>query len=163
MGVRTLCFLRNPCRASELIALGAAAVFEDSSGGFEQAIEALGMNRAQLAFNTVGGDSALRLMKLLGNGSTHITYGAMARKPLTIPNGSLIFKDIHFRGLWVSRWMEESLRDEIEATYAGLCEMILARKLLQDVDSIFELANFRDALLRLDAADRHGKVLFSIT
>ena len=163
MGVRTLCFLRNPYRASELIALGAAAVFEDSSAGFEQAIGTLGMNRAKLAFNTVGGDSALRLMKLLGNGSTHITYGAMARKPLTIPNGSLIFKDIHFRGLWVSRWMEESLRDEIEATYAGLCEMILARKLLQDVDSIFELANFSDALLRLDAADRHGKVLFSMT
>ncbi len=160
MGVRTLCLLRNPSRASELIALGATAVFEDSTAGFEQARESLGLDRAKLAFNTVGGDSALRLMKLLGNGSTHITYGAMARKPLTIPNGPLIFGDIRFRGLWVSRWMEESLRDEVEATYSGLCEMVLGGKLKQNVDSEFGLAGFRDALLRLEADDRHGKILF---
>ena len=160
MGVRTLCFLRNPCRASELFALGAVAAFEDSPAGFEQARDTLGMDRAKLAFNTVGGDSALRLMKLLGNGSTHITYGAMARKPLTIPNGSLIFGDIRFRGLWVSRWMEQSLRNEVEVTYAGLCAMVLAGKLRQNVDSVFELARFREALLRSEADDRHGKILF---
>lgn len=160
MGVRTLCFIRNQGRAPELLALGAAAAFEDSPEGFEQARETLGMDRAKLAFNTVGGDSALRLMKLLGNGGTHITYGAMARKPLTIPNGPLIFGDIRFRGLWVSRWMEESLRDEIEITYTRLCEMVLGGKLNQAVDSVFGLASFRDALLRLEADDRHGKILF---
>ncbi len=160
MGVRTLCFLRNAGLASKLISLGADAVFGDSPEGFEQARETLGTGKARLAFNTVGGDSALRLMKLLGNGGTHITYGAMARKPLTIPNGMLIFGDIRIRGLWVSRWMEKSLRDEIEIAYAEICCMVLGGKLRQDVDSVFGLGDFREALLRLEAHDRHGKILF---
>lgn len=160
MGVRTLCFLRNPALAAKLISLGADAVFEDSPEGFTQARETLRGGAAKLAFNTVGGESALRLMKLLGNGGTHITYGAMARKPLTIPNGPLIFADIRFRGLWVSRWMDESPRDEVEKTYAKLSSMILDGKLRQNVDSEFDLWNFRDALLRLEAPDRHGKILF---
>jgi NADPH:quinone reductase-like Zn-dependent oxidoreductase len=162
MGIRALCFLRNPTLAHELLSLGATAVFEDSADGFEQARETIGNERAQLAFNTVGGDSALRLMKLLANGGTHITYGAMARKPLTIPNGPLIFGDIRFRGLWVTRWMKESQREEIESTYARLCTMVLAGKLNQHIDSVFELANFREALLRVDADDRHGKILLKM-
>ncbi|MFM2196647.1 MAG: hypothetical protein RLZZ505_79 [Verrucomicrobiota bacterium] len=160
MGVRTICFLRKPARTPELISLGATAVYEDSNEGIEQAREMLGRERAALAFNTVGGDSALRLMKILGNGGTHITYGAMAKKPLTIPNGPLIFGDIRFRGLWLSRWMEEARPDEVASTYAYLSSMLLAGKLKQDVDSVFELACFRQALARLEADDRDGKILF---
>lgn len=160
MGIRTVCFLRNAGLESELISLGADAVCVDSPEGYEQAREILGAKKAKLAFNAVGGDSALRLMKLLANGGTHITYGAMARKPVTIPNGPLIFGDMCFRGLWLSRWMEESTREKVEAIYAELAGLVLAGSLKQAVDCVFPLANFRAALARLDATDRHGKILF---
>jgi trans-2-enoyl-CoA reductase len=160
MGVRTMCFLRNTDLAPELIKLGASGVFPDSPEGLEEAREILGKDRAKLSFNAVGGDSALRLMKLLGNGSTHVTYGAMGRKPLTIPNGPLIFGDIRFRGLWVTKWMEESPRDEVEATYASLADNLLDGSLKQEVDSVFPLEKFPEALARLEANDRHGKVIF---
>ncbi len=159
MGVRTMCFLRNQQLAPELRSLGAGAVFEDSPVGYEQAREKLGTDRAKLAFNAVGGESALRLIKLLGNRGTHITYGAMARKPLTIPNGPLIFGDLHFRGLWVSNWLKESPHHEIEALYAGLAALLLSGGLTQEVDSVFALEDFREALLRLEADDRRGKIL----
>jgi NADPH:quinone reductase-like Zn-dependent oxidoreductase len=160
LGIRTLCFLRNEELAAELISLGAGAVFGDSPEGYEQAREMLGGGKPKLAFNAVGGDSALRLLKLLANGGTHITYGAMGRKPLTIPNGPLIFGDIRFRGLWVSGWMEKSPREEVEAIYAELAGRLLAGTLRQAVDCVFPLENYREALARLDAADRHGKILF---
>lgn len=161
MGVRTVCFLRNTSLAEDLSALGATGVFEDSHYGFAEARELTGNERTKLAFNAVGGDSALRLMKLLGDGGTHITYGAMGRKPLTVPNGPLIFGDIRIRGLWVTKWMENAPRSQVEETYRTLAGHVVEGRLKQEVDSVFPLQKFREALARLEADDRRGKVLFS--
>jgi trans-2-enoyl-CoA reductase len=160
IGVQTACFVRNTGLAEDLLNLGASAVFEDSPNGFAAARETIGKQRAKLAFNAVGGESALGLMKLLGNGGTHITYGAMGRKPLTIPNGPLIFGDIRIRGLWVTKWIENSPRQLVDKTYETLAEHILEARLKQETDSVFPLESFREALTRLDAPDRRGKVLF---
>lgn len=105
-GIRTVSFVRRADLTGELSSLGADCVFTDDEAGYAAAKEALGGANAALAFNAVGGDSALRLMKLLREGGTHITYGAMGRKPVTIPNGLLIFHDIQIRGLWVTRWLD---------------------------------------------------------
>jgi NADPH:quinone reductase-like Zn-dependent oxidoreductase len=160
LGIRTACFLRNEAMHEELQKLGASAVFPDSAEGFAEAKYFLGKERAKLAFNAVGGDSALRLMKLLCESGTHITYGAMGRKPLTVPNGPLIFGDIRIRGLWVTKWIENALREELESTYGSLAKLIAEGALKQDVDSTFPLTNYRQALARLDAKERRGKVLF---
>ncbi len=160
LGIRTISFVRRPGLMDELRALGADQVFIDDDDGVASALEALGGANAALAFNAVGGDSALRLMKLLREGGSHITYGAMGRKPVTIPNGLLIFRDIQIRGLWVSRWIEHAPVDEVHATYANLAARVAAGKLVQPVDSTFPLEKFQEALARLEAPDRSGKVLF---
>lgn len=36
-----------------------------------------------------------------------MTYGAMARQPLTVPAGLFIFNDIHLHGFWVSVWSDK--------------------------------------------------------
>ena len=115
---------------------------------------------AALAFNAVGGESALRLMKLLRESGCHITYGAMGKKPVTIPNGLLIFRDIQVRGLWVSRWIETAPLEEIHAVYKDLAARVAAGKIVQSIDSTFPLEKFQEALARLDAPERSGKVLF---
>jgi len=160
MGVRTICFLRNTGLAGDLSSLGATGVFEDSPDGFAAAREMTGKELSKLAFNAVGGDSALRLMKLLAEGGTHITYGAMGRKPLTIPNGPLIFGDIRIRGLWVTKWIENAPRSQVEETYRTLAGQVVEGRLKQEVDSVFPLEKFREALARLETDDRRGKVLF---
>ena len=160
LGIRTVSFVRRPAVIGELRELGADHVFIDDDNGHAAAREALGGANATLAFNSVGGDSALRLMKLLRESATHITYGAMARKPVTIPNGMLIFRDIRVRGLWVSRWIENAPVEEVRAVYDNLAARVAAGKLVQPVDSTFPLEAFREALARLEAPDRSGKVLF---
>lgn len=160
LGIRTLCFLRNMDLAPELRSLGATGVFGDSPEGLAEAREMLGKDKAKLAFNAVGGDSALRLMKLLAEGGTHITYGAMAKKPLTVPNGPLIFNDIRVRGLWVTKWIEGAPRAEVEEVYRSLAARIMDGSLRQEVDSSFPLEEFAAALARLEAGNRRGKVLF---
>ena len=160
LGFRSVCFLRDEKHFPALKDLGASYLFPDSAEGFDEAKATLKNHRARLAFNAVGGESALRLMKLLSDGATHITYGAMGRKPLTIPNGSLIFSDIRIRGLWVTKWMESASRGELESTYAQLAQRLEKHTLMQHVDSTFTLSDFPQALERLEASGRNGKVLF---
>lgn len=159
--IRTICFVRNLKIAEELKTLGASHVFPDTPEGFALAKETLGENPAKLAFNCVGGDSALRLMKLLGEGSTHITYGAMAKKPLTIPNGPLIFKNISFKGLWVSRWIQNTDTEELSKVYTQLAQKVVRGTLIQQVDHTYVISGFLEAIQRLSAPERKGKVLFA--
>ena len=161
LGIRTISFVRRAALFEELLALGADQVFLDDDTGVASAREVLGGTNAALAFNAVGGDSALRLMKLLREGGTHITYGAMGRKPVTIPNGLLIFRDIRICGLWVTRWIENAPVDEVQAVYTNLAARVTAGKLVQPVDSTYPLEAFQEALNRLEAPDRTGKILFT--
>jgi NADPH:quinone reductase-like Zn-dependent oxidoreductase len=162
-GIRTISFVRRRELIDELRELGGsmAEVFPDDEQGLAAAKSALGGAMASLAFNAVGGDSALRLMKLLSEGGTHITYGAMGRKPVTIPNGLLIFRDIRIRGLWVTRWVENAAVDELEATYGKLAARVAAGRLLQPVDGSHPLTDIHAAIARLDAPNRAGKVLLA--
>jgi len=161
LGIRTVSFVRKAEQFEELKSLGADHVLLDDDDGFASAKEILGGANAAIAFNAVGGDSALRLMKLLRVSGTHVTYGAMGRKPITLPNGLLLFQDIRIRGLWVTRWVEGATPEEVKSTYQNLAERVAAGKLLQPVDGTFSLENWKDALARLDAPERNGKVLFA--
>lgn len=161
LGIRTVSFVRRAEAAAALQQLGADHVVTDDDAGLAAAKETLGGATAALAFNAVGGDSALRLMKLLREGGTHITYGAMGRKPVSISNSLLIFRDLRIRGLWVTRWVENAPPAEVAAVYQDLAGRVAAGRLVQPVDATFPLAAFRDALVRLEAPDRAGKVLFA--
>jgi trans-2-enoyl-CoA reductase len=159
LGVRTVSLVRRADLVDELGELGGDVVLTDGDAAVAEALEHLGGATARLAFNAVGGESALRLMKLLEEGGTHITYGAMSRKPLTLPNGLLIFRDIRLRGLWVSRWLEQAPCEEVRATYENLAQLVNAGRLVQKVDSVFSLEEWPSALERLKYANRNGKVL----
>jgi mitochondrial enoyl-[acyl-carrier protein] reductase / trans-2-enoyl-CoA reductase len=160
LGIHTISFVRRREVIDDLTALGADHVLTDDDEGMQAAKDMLGGANAALAFNAVGGDSALRLMKLLREGGTHITYGAMGRKPLTLPNGLLIFRDIRVRGLWVTKWLENAPEEEVRTTYQDLARRVAEGKLIQPVDRTFPLEDFREALARLEAPERNGKVLF---
>ena len=160
LGIRTVSFVRRDEAVAELHDLGGDHVFLDDDVGAAAAKDVLSGANAALAFNAVGGDSALRVMKLLREGGTHITYGAMGRKPITLPNGLLIFRDIRVRGLWVTRWVENAPADEVATVYQELARRSAEGRLIQPVDSTFPLEQFQEALHRLEAPGRSGKVLF---
>lgn len=161
MGVKTISFVRKPEQVAALKALGADEVLVDDDAGQAAALEVMGGANAALAFNAVGGDSALRVMKLLRESGTHITYGAMGRKPITLPNGLLIFRDLRIVGLWVTRWLGGLPEAEVRAIYQELAGRVAAGRIVQPVDRTFALDEFTQALERLDAPDRAGKVLFA--
>ncbi|MDX1679870.1 MAG: 2-enoyl thioester reductase domain-containing protein [Akkermansiaceae bacterium] len=160
-GIKTISFVRRKDVIEELTELGGDAVLLDDDEGQATAREIMGGSKARLAFNAVGGESAMRVMKLLDDDGIHITYGAMGRKPVTIGNGQLIFKGITVTGLWVTRWLERAEDEQVREVYGQLAERVAARRLVQPIDSTYALADFKQALERLDAKDRDGKVLFA--
>ncbi|XP_069751350.1 enoyl-[acyl-carrier-protein] reductase, mitochondrial isoform X2 [Narcine bancroftii] len=63
--------------------------------------------RPRLALNGVGGKSATEMLRHLEKGGTIVTYGGMAKQPVTIPVSTLIFKDVKIRGFWMTQWKRD--------------------------------------------------------
>lgn len=162
LGLRTISMVRRESLFDDLRNLGADHVLVDGPEAQTAALDLMGGRKAGLACNAVGGESALRLMNLLCDGGDHITYGAMARRPLTVPNGLLIFRNLAIRGLWVSRWIDSAPIDELRAVYADLARRVMQGSLIQPVDSFYSIADFADALARQSQPERVGKVIFTM-
>ncbi|QVM09921.1 mitochondrial 2-enoyl thioester reductase [Coccidioides posadasii str. Silveira] len=117
----------------DLRSLGATVVITESEllsssklREITQEVTRKGKEPIRLALNCVGGDGATALAKVLAPNSRVVTYGAMAKKPLSLPSGLLIFKNINFQGFWVSQWgnqnptlKENTIRDILRMTRDG--------------------------------------------
>ena len=97
---------------NEMKELGADIVVtekEVAERGFVQRVKEWtsgGRDSVKLGLNCVGGDPGMQMAKVLGNGATLVTYGGMSRQPLRLGAAMLIFKDLRFRGFWVSKWSD---------------------------------------------------------
>jgi trans-2-enoyl-CoA reductase len=144
----------------ELRALGGDAVLLDNDDAKAQIAAVTAGAPVRLALNSVGGDSALRLANALTFAGTLVTFGAMGRQPLRIPNGLLIFQDLRWRGFWISQWYREAS----PAAEAEMFEELFAlakRGLLQTpVERVYPLADAAAAVRHAAQSQRAGKVLF---
>ena len=157
---RTINLVRRPELIDELRALGGDAVLLDNDEVKDQIAGASGGAPVRLALNAVGGDSALRVANALAPGGTHVTYGAMGRQPLRIPNGLLIFKDLRWRGFWITQWYREASRQAEANTFQEL--LALAKRGLLDtpVERIYPLSEAVAAVKHAAQSQRAGKILF---
>ncbi|CAJ1062701.1 enoyl- reductase%2C mitochondrial isoform X1 [Notolabrus celidotus] [Xyrichtys novacula] len=87
--------------------------------------------RPKLALNGVGGKSATELLRHLQLGGSMVTYGGMAKQPVTVPVSALIFKDVKVRGFWVTQWKRNHSKDgrAFRAMLDELCNLIQQGKL----------------------------------
>ena len=159
-GLRTVNVVRRAELIGELKAIGADVVLVDGEGLPAQISDATGGAPLRLALNAVGGDSALRLAQALAPGGTIVTYGAMSRQPLRIPNGLLIFKDLRWRGFWISQWYREAAPEACAAMFAELFDLAQRGLLHAPVERVYPLAEASAALAHAAQAQRSGKILF---
>ena len=161
--IQTINVVRREELCAELRELGGTVVLPDDDGMAAAALEASGGARPRLALNAVGGKSALRQMDLLDRRGIHVTYGAMSRELLKVPNKFLIFKELTLTGFWVTKWREEAGRAaELEA-YGSLGELVVRGTLRQAVDRTYPLEEVGAACLRAQQDGRAGKVILTMT
>lgn len=161
-GLKTINFVRRPELIDELKSLGADEVVLDNDEGVAEAKKIAGKEGLRLAFNAVGGDSAIHLMDVLGSEGTHITYGAMSRRSLKVPNKFLIFKNLQLRGLWITKWLEKASSAELAAVLDPLTTLIEKGDLVTAIDEIVPLADFQQAIVRAQQGSRQGKVILDL-
>ncbi len=159
LGLRTLNFVRRIEVADDLRSLGADVVLPDDEQAVAAALKATGGERPPLACNAVGGESALRLLDLLAEEGVHLTYGAMSRRSLKVPNSLLIFRRLRLQGFWMTKWLESAPREELEESYSWLAGLAAEGKLVQPIDSTFPLEEIHAAVARAAESGRNGKVM----
>ncbi|KAL3059801.1 hypothetical protein OYC64_014407 [Pagothenia borchgrevinki] len=104
--------------------------------------------KPKLALNGVGGQSATELLRHLQFGGSMVTYGGMAKKPVTVPVSALIFKDVKVRGFWVTQWKRDHSSDgrAFRAMLDELCQLIRQGKLTAPACTEVRLQDFNKAL-----------------
>jgi trans-2-enoyl-CoA reductase len=92
----------------------------------------------------------------------HVTYGAMSKQALKIPNKFLIFKNIQFRGFWMTQWYKQNGIADKEAMLAEIGELMCTEKLKIKIEKIYPLENFSEAIRHAQQGSRPGKILLKL-
>jgi len=159
LGWKTLNTVRRESLVEELRSSGADVVVTEECDLRKEVKALCGGARPRLALNAVGGPSALNIAGALARGSTMVTYGAMSKQALKIPNGLLIFQELKFQGFWLKRWRERAANAVRQETYAALAGHLKAGTLFTPVHAVFPLARAAEAVLAAAQDQRAGKVL----
>ncbi len=161
LGLKTLNLVRRSELIPELTAIGADIVLTDDVDLRRD--NPIADKPPRLALNAVGGPSALNLASALAPGGVHVTYGAMSRQPVKVPNGLLIFKDLTFHGFWLRRWFEDTSTDDRATTFELLADLLAAGTLRVPVAKTFPLVDVQAALATASTDSRPGKILLDLT
>lgn len=161
-GLKTVNVVRRPEAADELRALGADAVVVDGPDMAREADAILAGPKPRLGLNAVGGASATRLAGLLAEGAKLVTYGAMSREALKIPNAFLIFRDLDFRGFWLTRWLRAAPQPERDAVFVAVFRLAARGCFAPRVAAEFPLERVKEAVAEAAAGTVRGKVLLRL-
>eukprot|EP01023_Acetabularia_acetabulum_P003639 TRINITY_DN11510_c1_g1_i5.p1 TRINITY_DN11510_c1_g1~~TRINITY_DN11510_c1_g1_i5.p1 ORF type:complete len:344 (+),score=57.10 TRINITY_DN11510_c1_g1_i5:129-1160(+) len=93
-----------------------------------------GLDVPKLAINCVGGESAVVMAKMLVQGGTHVTYGALAGGNLSMSPALLIYKDVKFCGFWISGGYARKLGPEGKAALIDRCAEYMKQGILRPSD-----------------------------
>ncbi len=160
LGYKTVNVVRREELVEELRALGGDIVLIDGEGLRDDVKEATSGAPIRLGLNAVGGDSALRVANTLAPEATMVTFGAMSLRPLKIPNGLLIFKDLRFRGIWINKWYDNATPLQRMETFRPLFEMAKRGLLKTKVEKAYLLGEAKAAVAHAAQGKRSGKVIF---
>ncbi len=162
LGYKSVNIVRRAELVEELRAAGGDVVVVDGEQLREEVAAQTGGAAIRLALNAVGGESALRMARTLAAEATMVTYGAMSLKPLTIPNGMLIFKNLKFTGFWVNKWYDAATAQERAETFAPLFAMAKRGALEAKVEAVYSLGEATAAVSHAMQNQRSGKVVFAM-
>lgn len=103
--------------------------------------------KPKLGLNCVGGKSATDVTRQLDNKGVLVTYGGMSREPVEVPTGLLIFKQISFKGFWMTQWAKENFTStERKKMFDELSELMENCLFKAPVYEMVPLNSFKEAV-----------------
>ncbi len=160
LGFHTINVLRNAKERTPLLQrLGADIILEEGTSLKDFLKNTLPISKPKLALNSVGGESAVRLLQVLEDNSPLVTFGGISFEPSRFPTRYLIFNNICLLGFWMDRWLRKSSLEEVKSLYTQLYRWMEEGALQPNIDTIYPLNSLQQALSHAQSAGRHGKIL----
>lgn len=132
---------------SYLKSLGADEILTEEQCRSTKLFKSNVLPKPKLALNCVGGKNALEMSKHLDHAGVMVTYGGMSREPVLAPTSSLIFKDMQFRGFWMTRWKDQKGRSAAaRQMFDDICKMIQCGQLKAPNHELVPFDNYQVAL-----------------
>lgn len=147
---------------NHLSSLGADEILTENEIRKTQIFKSKKLPSPKLALNCICGQNALEISRHLAHGGIMITYGGMSREPLTVPISALIFKDITFKGFWMTAWTKKNM-DSIERQnmFRELGALFKNKKLKAPLHKLVPFHQYQEAVinaLHTDGRDRKSVV-----
>ena len=162
-GLRTVALVRGDTHADALRALGAEVLVASTNDETTRAqLRALvGPEGAVGVFDALAGDAGALALSALRPGGSHLVYGGLSGRPLPVGIGSLIFRDIQVRGIWLTRWAERVAAETVAQAAGELVALLPSGELTLPAEASYDLSDFHAALEHVERPGRGGKVLLT--
>ena len=158
MGFKTISQVRREELVEPLKVLGADQVVLEGSDWSKQVDKITGGEPVQLALNSIGGESAIDQIKVLGKGGTQITFGGMVGDRVRFPTRFLIFNDVRLIGFWWDQWRLQSGPKACSEVMTSVYGMMRDGTLRLPIEAAYSFEDFKSAL-KHDKSSRLGKIL----
>lgn len=163
LGLKTVSVVRNVEKWEPILKnLGGDAVLAEEKDSIKKIAEIVGGKDKlpKLALNSIGGESAARLTRMVGFAGTIVTFGGMTGDLIRFPTREFIFNDLRLRGFWMDRWNRAAAPEAKAETADRIFAMMRAGTLKMAVDAVYPLSEYKSAVARALEGGRSGKVLF---
>ena len=158
LGLKTISQVRREALIEPLQALGADRVVIEGSGWVEQVNQLTEGEPIRLALNSIGGESAMHQIKVLGESGTQVTFGGMVGDLVRFPTRYLIFNDVRLVGFWWDQWCQRAGKNGLDEVMHAVYAMMRDGTLKLPVEATYSFAEYERAL-KHDKIPRLGKIL----
>jgi NADPH:quinone reductase-like Zn-dependent oxidoreductase len=155
-GYRTINLARDESVFADLTASGADIVHRDDATAAEDVRREIGDARVALAVDSVGGDGVARLIELLSDGGSLVSYAAATGQPMAINALALIGKRLTVRGFFAGQF---DYATKLLPVIREAAPLVASGALFVPPTAVFDLGDIHAAVQQLD---RGGKILLQV-
>ena len=156
-GVKVLGLVRRDAAVAEMAALGFKDVVATEADGWQDKIKAItGGAPIIRGIESLGGDGAEQLSRILADGAQLISFGAMTGRPLKIPAGELLFRNITVKGFWGAKPPVKPER--IGVLLGELVADAASGKLVLEIEAAYSIDDVAKAAAASGEPGRKGKI-----
>ena len=116
----------------------------------------------KLGLNTVGGEAAANLARVLGANASLVTYGAMSRQPVKLPFDVIARKQLKVKGFWMSAWHEAHRNSPERARMLTDLQQYIKDDLLSYPFELHDFDDFDHALKKSQESFKLRKVVLNM-
>ncbi len=162
-GIKTINVVRRSELFENIKRAGGDHVFLDTDELAQEVRDRLGDVDVKLAIDAIGGKSTMRVASCLSTGGTVVNYGYLGGEPCMITPEQAIIKQIKLVGFWARYGVFDQPHEFLQRMFDDISKLFLNGTLVSNVEKVYRLEDFKQALKHAGSGGRHGKILLSMT